>query len=325
LPWKLPLGGDVDNFYFDSFWTKLRLLKTVLVANQDEFLLVGYSNIISKLILLFYYCLGRKLCFWTDHPEPVKSLKKIMGRKLAYAIMRRCVKKIFVVGERGREYFLSFGFSPCDIENLPICIAVPDKISDASCRSVRQSLGVEVDDLLIVAASRLTKNKGYDILLRSLTFLPLAVRTRLSVLIVGSGPEYASLKLLSEDLGLSDIARFLPWIEIAEYERAVASADIFIHPARFDAFGGGTLYAMAAGVAIIASDGVGSAVERIVDGENGMLFTSGNERDLAGLIERLSTNAELRRKLSLEARATALKWTPHRSSQILFNAIKAPA
>lgn len=321
LPWKEPLGGAVDNYYFDACLTKMRLIHRALSRQGGEVLLVGYSNIPSKVILLAYWIVGRRLYYWSDHPESAASLRTLLGRKLAYFILKNTVKKLFVVGRRAERYFLEAGFSPDQVHNLPICINLPPLHDKEELQKIRERYGVGPREVLAVAASRLVFSKGYDILLRAIALLKKASRDQFRMVIVGNGPEELKLKELAHSLGLSEKVNFVPWLEHEDYERALAAADFFIHPARFDAFGGGTLYAMGVGVPVIGSEGAGSAVERIVSGTNGLLFAVGDELALADRIERLIVDGAFRKELAEAARCTAKEWTPSRSAVMLEDAV----
>lgn len=321
LPWKEPLGGNVDNYYFDALPVKISLFLRALSCAGDEFLLVGYSNVPSKLILLAYWMLGRRLYYWSDHPEPAISWRKLFGRKIAYFVLKHTVKKLFVAGKLAEQYFLEAGFSPDQIQNLPICIKLPPLLSNEMRHQIRTHYEVGPHDVLAIAASRLAFNKGYDILLRAVALLKSETRGHLRLVIVGNGPEELHLKEMAHSLSISGNVRFVPWLEHADYERALASADFFIHPARFDAYGGGTLYAMGVGVPVIGSEGAGSAMERIVSGYNGLLFAIGDERALAERIERLVVDATFRKELAGAARSTAGDWTPERSAGVLEDAV----
>lgn len=320
LPWKEPLGGTVDNRYFDSLWVRARLLYLALFSSE-EFLLVGYSNVPSKLILLAYWMLRRRLYYWSDHPEPATSWGKLVGRKIAYFILKDTVKTLFVVGKLAEQYFLEVGFSADQLQNLPICIKLPPLFDSDELQKMRAHYEVGPHEVLAVAASRLAFSKGYDILLRAVALLKSETHDRFRMVIVGNGPEEIHLKELAHSLEISEKVRFVPWLEHGDYERTLAAADLFIHPARFDAFGGGTLYAMGVGVPVIGSEGAGSAMERIVSGYNGLLFAIGDERALAERIERLIFDATFRKELAGAARSTAGDWTPERSAGILEDAV----
>jgi glycosyltransferase involved in cell wall biosynthesis len=108
---------------------------------------------------------------------------------------------------------------------------------------------------------------------------------------------------------------------VARARRIHAAADFFLHPARFDAFGGGTLYAMAAGVPAVASDGAGSAVDRIRDGENGLLYPREDVSALADRIRRMLRDDEARREMGRRARLTAEEWPPERGARLLYAAL----
>lgn len=321
LPWKEPLGGTVDNYYFNVFLIKIRLIITALSRQGGEVLLIGYSNTPSKLILLAYWIVGRRLYYWSDHPESAASWRKLLGRKLAYFILKNTVKKIFVVGKLAEQYFLEAGFSPDQVQNLPICINLPPLLDKEEIQKIRRRYEVGPHEVLAVAASRLVFSKGYDILLRAIALLKTETRDHFRMVIVGNGPEEIHLKKLTRSLELSEKVLFVPWLEHEDYERALAAADFFIHPARFDAFGGGTLYAMGVGVPVIGSEGAGSAMERIVSESNGLLFAVGDERALAERIERLIVDGAFRKELAKAARCTAEEWTPVRSAVMLEDAV----
>ena len=93
----------------------------------------------------------------------------------------------------------------------------------------------------------MTKEKGYDLLIQAFAILPAAMRSRTKVVIVASGDELLNLRRQVVQLKLSDNIFFVNWLAIEDFKALIYSIDIFVHPARFDSYGGTTL-GMALGV-----------------------------------------------------------------------------
>ena len=80
-------------------------------------------------------------------------------------------------------------------------------------------------------------------------------------------------------------------------------SDIFVMPSRYEGLSIAMIEAMACGLPIIASDAPGLR-GYIDEGENGLLFQTGDYKTLAEHILRLAGDKEIREKLSRGARET---------------------
>lgn len=90
--------------------------------------------------------------------------------------------------------------------------------------------------------------------------------------IVGEGPMQEEMMRLVEELGITDIVRFLGIC--SNLGEITASSHLMILPSRQESFGLVALEAMACGVPVLASR-VGGLPEVIDDGQTGFLFTFG--------------------------------------------------
>jgi glycosyltransferase involved in cell wall biosynthesis len=102
------------------------------------------------------------------------------------------------------------------------------------------------------------------------------------LLLMGSGPEEAMLKALSERLGVGQACCFLP--SSADVSQALRSIDIFVHPSLSEGLPNSVMEAMACGCTVIATR-VGGCAELIEHGVHGLLVPPG---DLEMLAEELS-------------------------------------
>jgi glycosyltransferase involved in cell wall biosynthesis len=145
---------------------------------------------------------------------------------------------------------------------------------------------VPADGRMLLAVSRLTAQKGIDVAIRALPLL--ADDTVLVVL--GDGPERASLARLAEKLGVEHRVFLLGRVpDVAAWLRR---ATLFVHPARWEGFGLGVLEAMLAGLPVVASN-VSSLPELVVDGETGILVQPDDPSALAIGIARALEQPEL--------------------------------
>lgn len=324
LPWKDNLHDAVGKAQiFGEKRVNFKLVWYALRRRREKFLLIGWANPTMRTILVMFWVLRRPFMFWSDHPDeerPRSSLKALVRRCFFHAVRVRA-SHVFGVGRHTVRYFERRGFPPGRLVNLPIFIEVGERPGDFSEREVRARYGVLDDEALYVAASRFIQAKGFDLLIRAAARIDRSLRKRFRLLLVGHGPEEGALRELIAEHGLEDRVTIESWMEPAQFEAVVASADVFVHPARFDAFGGGTLHAMAAGVPVIGSEGAGTVLERVEHGVNGLVFRNENVEELAAHLAYFLVHPEAIPRMGAEARRTAEAWPPERGARILHEAV----
>jgi len=111
-------------------------------------------------------------------------------------------------------------------------------------------------------------------------------------LLVGDGPLRPELERQADALALGDRAIFLG--DRPDIPAVLASMDLAVLTSDSESLSNAILEAMAAGLPIIAYN-VGGNVE-LVNDERGVLVAAQNEQDFANAIQRLLSNAELRKQ-----------------------------
>ena len=129
---------------------------------------------------------------------------------------------------------------------------------------------------LLLALGRLHDDKGFDVLIRALA------RVRLAILaIAGAGSEQARLTELARALGVSDRVRFLGWRTDAG--ALLKAADVFVCSSRIEPLGNMVLEAWSAERPVVAARAAGPA-ELISDGRDGLLVALEDPAALASAI-----------------------------------------
>lgn len=172
---------------------------------------------------------------------------------------------------------------------------------------------------VVLFVSRLVKRKGAEILARALAEVPEAV-----ALIVGSGPEDASVRRTVSELGLSERVILAGPASEEELPSYYAAADVFCMPCT-DRYGGadtegfGIVYLEAAASGLPCIAGVcGGSVEAVEDGVTGALLSDPAPGDVARELRRLVRDEGLRMKLGAAGRERAVtRFSPSAQARVL--------
>ena len=156
--------------------------------------------------------------------------------------------------------------------------------------------------VVLLAVSRLSPEKGLDVLLRSMPKV-LSARPEAVLLIAGAGPERKRLERLVADLGVGTAVRFLgSRDDTAALYRA---CDVFVLPSSEEACSLALLEAMAAAAPIVAT-AVGGTPEVARDGLDASLVPPREADVLAAAIVHLLDDPKRRLALGASARRRVL-------------------
>ncbi len=159
----------------------------------------------------------------------------------------------------------------------------------------------------LLAVSTLHPHKNLDRLLRVFAEFRRG-RPQFRLTIAGlRGFDTDHLQALRRELGLAESVEFTGWIPRADLYDLYARAFAFVYPSTFEGFGLPVLEALAAGVPAGCS-----RIEPLASmaADAALLFDPGDERDMAGAIERICCDEPLRARLSAAGpkRAALFSW-----------------
>jgi glycosyltransferase involved in cell wall biosynthesis len=324
--WKVdPTHQVVQAQVFGTQLPSVRLLAHALRHRDEPFLVCGWSNPTTRLLVPLLAATRAGFGFFTDEPNDAVTRGSVRrwGRARFLGLLRQRAV-VFAVGKKAASYFVDKGFSPARVINLPLPVPVPAQIEALRARrpEFRAKLGAAAEDFLIVTGSRLVREKGFDLLLDALARFPVAERAKIRTLIVGSGSEEMNLKQQAEHLGLGDRVRFEPWMDFDDYCGYMSAADVVVHPARFDAYGGITLTAVALGVPVVGSRGAGAALDLIQHGGTGFLYDAEDVEGLVAHLRVLMERRDLLKAFAVQSQAVAATRTADNIASTLLDELR---
>jgi len=160
----------------------------------------------------------------------------------------------------------------------------------------RRAQGFADDDVVLLFFGRLVLEKG----IADFASTVQALRKRgikIRPLVVGTGAARERVELLGDVV-------FTGHLEGPELARAIASADILLHPSRTEAFGNVVVEAMASGLAVICADA--QSARAIAGGGRGIIICRPDR--FADEVAKLCRNAGRRRALGILARQESARF-----------------
>jgi glycosyltransferase involved in cell wall biosynthesis len=161
---------------------------------------------------------------------------------------------------------------------------------------------VAEEKFLLLFVGRLVEKKGVDDLLRALALLPVALKQRTVLWIVGDGDQRLALEKVAKDLGVAPQTRFWGMVRNQDLPNFYAAADLFVAPSveaqSGDTEGQGVVFleAFAARVCVLATR-VGGIDAVVRDRRTGILVQPNQPEEIASAIEKLMNDPALRATL----------------------------
>jgi glycosyltransferase involved in cell wall biosynthesis len=276
----------------DSWFAQLRKLRAFLASEAIDCV---HSHGYKPSIML--HLLGeprRRACIATCH-----SWYSVNWRLKAYEWLdkraMRAFPRVVAVSSEIQADLLASGVPSSVVSYIPNGLDLEQPHPDAR-RTVREELGLDQAETLVLRVGRLAVSKGNAVLLEALAAVRTAEPWRLALL--GDGEEHDSLQRLAHELGIASKVTFLGFkANVADY---LAAADVFAIPSLQEGLPMVLLEAMAAGCPCVVTD-VGAIGSVIENGVSGMLVRPGNVQELSAAMQQLCDSHETRARYAAAA------------------------
>src|SRR3989344_1414883 len=265
-----------------------------LIHSDFDIVHVHSYRHVHNLAVLF----TKSRCFmtlhWPDYPKGLRSkfmdfIIPFFDKTVGKFLLHRYDKLIAVNGLEVSWIKNNFNISENKIKLIPN--AIPKdylKLRDGS--SIRKKFNIKKNKLVVLSFSRMHKSKGLDLTVNIAKFFP-----NVKFIIAGADAgELINLKSLASKLNLDNLI-FMNDVDEKIKLNLFSSADIFLFPSHYDAFGIVLLEAFSQKLAVIASDSGG--IPWVVD-DAGLIFKDNDLDDLKNKLSLLTNDSKLRSKYS---------------------------
>lgn len=170
----------------------------------------------------------------------------------------------------------------------------------------RNRIGMPDTIQMVLYVGRIEPLKGIDTLMQAVSILRSQSSDGLKdvcLCVIGGeaaadeDAEIARLRMLSDELGLGDVVKFLGPKDQQAIRDYYAAAEVVVMPSSYESFGMVALEAMACGTPVIASE-IGGLAYLIQDGVTGFHVPDREPEELADKIRLILQNPELREEMS---------------------------
>jgi glycosyltransferase involved in cell wall biosynthesis len=158
--------------------------------------------------------------------------------------------------------------------------------------------GIE-NKIKLIFIGRLTLDKGWNFGLKALAQLPSEVLNKIAFVIVGDGDLHQRIQ--EELTKLTPHTYLLGRVEPNLIPQLLTNNDIFITNSEKETRGLAVIEACAAGIPVIAPR-AGGIIDTVVDGENGFLYQSGQQKEFLDKLILLISDSNLRHTMGAKAK-----------------------
>jgi glycosyltransferase involved in cell wall biosynthesis len=298
---EFPLGLP----YSPAVWRRLEDVELDVVHSHSPFLMGGAGARLAKrrhLPLVFtHHTLYDEYVHYAPFVSPRVSAPAVRAyvRRFANRCQAVVVPSRMVAG-RLRDQGIT-----ARIECIPTAALEVDAGVRREASGARAAFSIPPGRPVIVTASRLAREKSVDLVLSAFQLIR---RTHEAVLLViGGGPEEASLRAVAESLG---IARDVIFTGLLPHTRALdcmAAGDLFLYASQTETQGLVVVEAMALALPVVAVD-AGGIADAVRDGDTGFL-TPPDPEALAAKVRLLLGDLARSRAMGERGREAAAAFT----------------
>ena len=281
------------------------LIKQVKDWAPDAILIFGW-NFKSHLKAIRYFHNKIPVVFRGDSTllDEESHLKKMIKKPILKWVYSH-VNTALYVGKENKKYFRYAGLSDSQLVFAPHAIDNNRFQFDAGGSSkFRASLGIPSDAFVFLFAGKLEPKKNPALLIEAFAQLN---DQRAHLVIAGSGEFEQHLKSVAQT---DSKIHFIPFQNQSQMPALYSACDVFVLPSRGpgETWGLSVNEAMACGRAVLVSNKCGCAADLVINGENGFVFESENEKDLTEKMKYFLKNRDKIQQMKTASRINIHAW-----------------
>lgn len=268
-----------------------RILRWMRERGVRAALVCGYRDIGKIRIIFSLARRGVPVFFVADsnvHGDRATGLKRLVKRLLLTRLLRRCAG-VMPCGSAGEAYFQRYGVPVERMFRFPYepDYSLVQELPEAETRAALERFSLDPARRRFVYSGRLAEVKRVDILVRA--FVSIArERPEWDLLLIGDG----ALRQRIEGLVPADLRHRVTITGFLTDQRLVSAlyrgCDALVLPSDYEPWGLVINEAAGAGLAIVATNIVGAAIELVEDGVSGRLIPPRDESALRDALLQVS-------------------------------------
>ncbi|UCC94667.1 MAG: glycosyltransferase family 4 protein [Candidatus Omnitrophota bacterium] len=268
--------------------------KILRSINPQAVMILGYSPCFHQKAFCLAWRAGYPILFrgeTTDHAHRRNPLAAWMRDRVLRWMYKRCFRLLYV----GRHSYQHYKRLRCPEEKLifsPYCVDTEPFQCDEEARlclrgGIRQQLGVDENDRVLLFSGKLSSRKGVELLLEAVKHLPQHIRESVTVMLLGSG----KLKSVFQDFAQNPPTvklHFIGFKNQSELSGYYHAADVLALPSKHsETWGLVVNEALHHGLPAVVSSAVGCAPDLIEPGLTGEIFQTGSMESLKEALQKI--------------------------------------
>jgi glycosyltransferase involved in cell wall biosynthesis len=215
------------------------------------------------------------------------------------------------IGTLNREFYIARGVDPTRIFHVPYAVdndyfARRADAARGERDQLRAELDIDPDAVAFLFAAKMISKKAPLELINAYAEMKQSNR---ALIVAGDGELRREAEELVAARGIPNVS-FLGFVNQSDLPRVYAAADVMVRPdGIYKGDWGLTVNeAMASGLAVLSSDGIGASVDLVHDGVNGYRFPFGDARALTATMDRMASDPERVRQMAQRSRELIAGW-----------------
>ena len=282
------------------------LINKIEAYQPDKIVVFGWS-FKSHLKVLRYFKGRLPIYFRGDsHLLTEQSFYKKIIRNIFLRWVYSHVDYAIAVGKNNHDYYRWVGLKENQILFAPHAIdenryLEKDNASTLESKQLLEKLNIPKEHVVFLYSGKFEYRKNLQTLIKAKI---LAKDLPCSLILVGNGPNEEELRQLSkEDTNI----HFMDFVNQSKMPMIYRTSDVFILPSISETWGLGINEAMNCGLAILASDKVGAAIDLIQN--NGFIFMAGDYRALSNQMREIVENRSLLNEFKNQSLMIIKNWS----------------
>ncbi len=293
-----PVDGGVDSEEIEARLSNWR---------PDIVVVYGYGQPLQRRAAAWATRSGKRIAMIADSES--RSRRPWLKRALKRVWLQRHLSTVDVfltVGDANEEYYRHYGAS--DRQFVRTCFAIDRERFEGRLGNregararLRSKLGVPLDHVVVLMVGKLVPWKRQRDLVNFSNEVRSA-RSKVTILLAGSGPEEARLRNDARAVGPGGVI-FAGFVNVDELVDFYVASDIYAHCAEIEPHSLAVSEAIFAGLPVVLSDRCGSygPSDDVRPGLNGLVYTCGSVSDLSRSLLRLIDDGSLCRNMGAES------------------------